>query len=125
LAKQDLIFQELSSRIINAAIKVHKTLGPGFLETIYERALCIELEKQGIAFESQKEVEISYEGVAVGTHRIDLIVEDKVIVELKAHKELEDIHFAQVRSYLKATGLRLGLVLNFGKATLKIKRVVN
>jgi GxxExxY protein len=124
-SKQELIFQELSSKIINAAIKVHTTLGPGLLESIYERALCKESEKQGIGFEPQKEVEIFYEGESVGTHRIDLIVEHKAIVELKAHKDLEEVHFAQVRSYLKASGLRLGLLLNFNKPTLEIKRVVN
>ena len=118
-------FEALSKKIIGAAIKVHKELGPGFLENIYEEALKVELERQGISFQSQKEVEIQYGGVPVGLHRLDLLVENKIIVELKAVKELSDIHFAQLRSYLKATGLKVGLLLNFAQPTLEIKRIVN
>ncbi len=95
------------------------------MESIYEGALCIELHKTGLNFEQQKEVKIYYEEQEVGTHRIDLIVRDTIIVELKAVKEFEDVHFAQLRSYLKATGLKIGLLLNFAKPTLKIKRIVN
>ena len=100
-------------------------MGPGFMESIYESALCIELQKRGIKFERQKEVKIYYEGQEAGIHRVDLAVEDKIIVELKAVKEFEDVHFAQLRSYLKATGIKIGLLLNFAKSTLKIKRIVN
>jgi len=118
-------FEELSRKIIGASIEVHTSLGPGFLENIYEAALKVELKKHCIQFESQKEIKIDYLGVIVGTHRLDLVVEDQIIVELKAVKELAEIHFAQLRSYLKATGLKVGLLLNFAKPTLEIKRIVN
>jgi GxxExxY protein len=115
----------LSNQIIGAAIKVHKELGPGFLESIYEEALKVELSKNELDFASQMEVQIEYLGVPVGLHRLDLLVQNEVIVELKAVKVLADIHFAQLRSYLKATGIKVGLLLNFSKPTLEVKRVVN
>jgi GxxExxY protein len=115
----------LSNQIIGAAIKVHKELGPGFLESIYEEALKVELSKNELDFASQMEVQIEYLGVPVGLHRLDLLVQNEVIVELKAVKELADIHFAQLRSYLKATGIKVGLLLNFSKPTLEVRRVVN
>ena len=118
-------FEELSKKVIGAAIAVHKELGPGFLESIYEEALKVELNNNGVSSFSQKEIRIEYSGVVVGIHRLDLVVEDQIIVELKAVKELADIHFAQVRSYLKATGLKIGLLLNFSKPTLEIRRIVN
>jgi GxxExxY protein len=99
-------------------------LGPGFLESIYEEALKVGLSKRRLFHESQKEVKIEYLDVEVGLHRLDLIVENKIIIELKAVKEFADIHFAQLRSYLKATGLKVGLLLNFAKPTLEIKRIV-
>ena len=111
-------FESLSKRIIGAAIKVHKELGPGYLENIYEAALKLEFAKNGLRFEYQKEIKIKYLGALVGTHRLDLLVEDEVIVELKAVKEFADIHFAQLRSYLRATGLKVGLLINFAKSTL-------
>ena len=115
----------MSNQIIGAAIKVHKELGPGFLESIYEEALKVELSKNELDFASQMEVQIEYLGVPVGLHRLDLLVQNEVIVELKAVKELADIHFAQLRSYLKATGMKVGLLLNFSKPTLEVRRVVN
>jgi len=99
-------------------------LGPGFLESIYESALKTALRHRGITYESQREVAVLFEGEEAGVHRLDLIVEGQVVVELKAIKALEDVHFAQVRSYLKATGLHVGLLLNFNAPTLIIKRVV-
>ena len=118
-------FEDLSRKIIGAAIEVHRELGPGFLENIYEEALKIELSEYEINYESQKNVEIKYLGVKIGFHRLDLLVENKIIVELKAIKQLADIHFAQLRSYLKATGLKVGLLFNFAKPTLEIRRVVS
>jgi GxxExxY protein len=123
--ERNIVFEELSSKILNLAIQVHKKLGPGFMESIYEGALCLELNKQGIMFEQQQEVKIYYEGQEIGVHRIDLIVGDEIIVELKTVKEFEDVHFAQLRYYLKATGLKIGLLINFAKPVLKIRRVVN
>jgi GxxExxY protein len=118
-------FEELSKKIIGAAIEVHRELGPGFLENIYEEVLKLELSEHRLHYDNQKEIKIKYLGVEIGTHRLDLLVENMIIVELKAVKEFSDIHFAQLRSYLKATGLKVGLLLNFAKPSLEIKRVVN
>ncbi len=123
--KEKHVFEKLSEVIIGAAIKVHKELGPGFLESIYEEALKVELSETNISFECQKEIKIEYHGKKVGTHRLDLVIEKKIIVELKAVKELTDAHIAQLISYLKATDLKVGLLLNFAKPILEIKRVVN
>jgi GxxExxY protein len=123
--KETRQFDELSKKIIGAAIEVHRELGPGFLESVYEEAFKVELSEHNLKVESQKEVTIKYLGVVVGLHRLDLVVEGKVIVEMKAAKELADVHLAQLRSYLKATGLRVGLLLNFAKPKLQIRRVVN
>lgn len=117
-------FDELSSRVIEAAIAVHTELGPGFLESIYETALKTALRHRGIEYEAQTTVTICFEGEEAGIQRLDLVVEGELVVELKAVKSLEDIHFAQVRSYLKATGLHVGLLLNFNATTLVIKRIV-
>jgi GxxExxY protein len=117
-------FDDLSGRVIEAAIAVHKELGPGFLEAIYESALKTALRHRGLCYEAQKEVTVIFEGEEAGAHRLDLVVERQVVVELKAVKALEDIHFAQVKSYLKATGLHVGLLLNFNAPTLVVKRIV-
>ena len=117
-------FEELSGRILAAAVEVHKALGPGFLESIYQKAMEVALQHRGIAFEHQKDIHVFFEGVDVGLHRLDLVAGDQIILELKAVKALEDIHFAQLRSYLKATGLRIGLLLNFNAPTVVCKRVV-
>ena len=118
-------FEELSKKIIGAAIEVHRELGPGFLESIYEEALKVEFMEQELHYDAQKEIQIKYLGIEVGLHRLDLLVENQIIIELKAVKELTDVHFSQLRSYLKATGLKVGLLFNFAKPTLEIKRVVN
>ena len=117
-------FEPLSGRIIEAAIEVHKALGPGFLESIYEKALGVALTHRGIRWTNQGEIVIVFEGEEVGLHRLDLIVDEQIIVELKAVKALEDIHYAQLKSYLRATGLHVGLLLNFNSPTLVVKRVV-
>jgi len=118
-------FEKLSNTVIGAAIDVHKELGPGFLESIYEEALKIQLAEHGIQFESQKEVTVKFHGMEVGKQRMDLVIENQIILELKAVKELLDIHMAQLRSYLKATGLKVGLLINFSKPKIEIKRIVN
>jgi GxxExxY protein len=115
--------KEITDQIIGAAIQVHKSLGPGFLESIYEAALAIEFDHLGIAYEVQKPVALEYRGKPVGEHRLDFLVERKVIVELKAIQAIADIHFAIVRSYLKATHLQSGLLLNFAVMPLAVKRV--
>jgi GxxExxY protein len=118
-------FEELSNTVIGAAINVHKELGPGFLEGIYEEALKIQLSEHGTQFESQKEITVKFHGKKIGKHRMDLVIENQIILELKAVKELLDIHMAQLRSYLKATGLKIGLLINFSKPKIEIKRIVN
>jgi GxxExxY protein len=105
-------FEALSGRILEAAVAVHKGLGPGFLESVYQRAVEVALRHRDVPFERQKEVRIWFEGEELGIHRLDLVVGAEIVVELKAVKALEDIHYAQVKSYLKATGLRVGLLLN-------------
>ena len=109
--------------IIGAAIEVHRELGPGFLESIYENALAIELRARQISFQRQLTVPVLYRGAEVGLHRLDLFVFDQVLVELKAIARIEDIHFVVARSYLRAIGTEHGLLLNFAKPTLEIKRV--
>lgn len=113
----------LTDRIIAAAIRVHRELGPGFLESIYEQALAIEFSEQGIAFERQKPVAVLYREHHVGEHRLDFLVANEVVLELKAIATLEDVHFAIVRSYLRATHLDTGLLMNFATPTLTIKRI--
>jgi GxxExxY protein len=115
--------KDLSGRVIEAAIKVHQILGPGFVESVYENALCPELERRGIRFERQQTVKILYEGAQVGEHRRDLLVENVLLVELKAVSELENIFFAIGRSYMKAVGVEDGLILNFATTPLTIRRV--
>ncbi|HEV2045259.1 MAG TPA: GxxExxY protein [Chthoniobacterales bacterium] len=114
--------RELTDRIIAAAIRVHRELGPGFLENIYEEALAVEFALSGIQFIRQKPIALFYKDHQIGEHRLDFLVEDKIIVELKAISALEDVHFAIGRSYLKATNLEDGLLLNFATAPLTIKR---
>jgi GxxExxY protein len=114
---------ELTDRIIAAGIHVHKGLGPGFLEIMYEEGLAIELRNAGISFERQKLLPIFYREHLIGEHRLDLVVERKVIVELKAISALGDIHYAIVRSYLKAADLADALLLNFASSHLTVKRV--
>jgi GxxExxY protein len=120
----EFIHAALSEQIIGCGIRVHKALGPGFLEKIYEEALCLELAKAGMKVERQKLVIVTYEGKPIGEHRLDLLVEGKVVIELKSCKAIEDIHLATARSYLKATLLEVALVMNFARPTLDIKRVV-
>jgi GxxExxY protein len=115
--------KELSGRVIEAAIRVHKTLGPGFLESVYESALCVELTAQRIAFERQKVVKLFNRDVVVGEHRLDIVVEDKLLDELKAVQAIEDIFFVIGRSQMKAAGLNDGLLLNFHAMPLTIRRI--
>lgn len=119
-----LELEELTERIIGAAIEVHRRLGPGFLESIYEQALEIELNKRGLRVERQVPVTIYYDDEPVGLHRLDMVVESVVVLELKAVKDLDPVFFATVRSYLKAMRLKHGLLLNFNHPTLQIKRVI-
>ncbi len=117
-------FDVLSQRVIGAALAVHCELGPGFLESTYEKALCVALRHRSIRFECQRNIDIVFERARVGTARIDLIVDRSLIVEIKAVDAFAPAHFAQLRSYLRATRLHTGLLLNFNKPTLEIRRIV-
>jgi GxxExxY protein len=114
----------LSHRIIGISIEVHKKLGPGFQEKIYEEALLREFEKSSIEFEKQKVVRVDYDGVGLGNQRIDLLINGEVILEIKACTKIIPIHRNQIISYLKTTNKKLGLILNFGRSRLEVKRVV-
>jgi GxxExxY protein len=119
---------QLTGEVIGGAIEVHKTLGPGLLESAYEECLCRELELRTIPFERQKELPIEYKGVKLDCgYRLDVVVADKLILELKACEKLEPIHEAQLLTYLKLTGIKLGLLINFHVPSLKdgIKRIAN
>ncbi len=116
---------DLSGRVIGCAFTVLNTLGVGFLEKVYENAMAQELGAAGLAFVQQCSVTVHYNGVSVGEYFADLLVEDALLVELKTVKALDDSHRMQCSNYLKATGLRLCLLLNFGKPRLEIKRVVH
>ena len=113
---------EITNQIIAAAIQVHRELGPGFLEATYEEALAVEFALSGVQFIRQHPVPLFYRDHQIGEHRLDFLVEGKIVVELKAISQLEDIHFAVGRSYLKATNLQDGLLFNFATAPLTIKR---
>jgi GxxExxY protein len=117
-------FEAISGKVIEAAIAVHKELGPGYVEPIYHRAMKVAMNHRQLPYESQREVHIIFEGEEVGKHRMDLIAGRELIVELKAVSELLDVHFAQVKSYLKATRLHAGLLMNFNATTLAVKRIV-
>lgn len=119
----ELGHRDLSSRVIEAAITVHKALGPGFLESVYENALCVELRRVGISFEQQKSFDVMYQGEVVGQHRLDLLVEGVMLVELKAVSALEDVFFAVARAQMRAADITDGLILNFATMPLTIKRV--
>ncbi|TSD64758.1 GxxExxY protein [Inquilinus sp. KBS0705] len=116
---------KITGKIIGCAIKVHSALGNGFQEVIYQRSLAIEMQKQGLGFARELEMTIFYDGVDVGTRRVDFLVEDKIMVELKAVVKLEDVHLAQGLNYLEAYKLATGLLINFGAKSLEFKRITN
>lgn len=117
--------EDLTHKIIGSAMKVHSTLGNGFQEVIYQRALAIEMEKQGLGFKREMEMSIFYDGIDIGTRRVDFFVEDFVMVELKALIKLEEVHLAQAMNYCQAYNLPIGLLINFGAKSLEFKRVYN
>lgn len=116
---------ELTYKVIGCAMKVHNTLGNGFQEVIYQRCLAIELTKAGVDFAREQEQTIFYEEINVGTRRADFIVENRLIVELKAVINLEDVHLAQAKNYTVAYDYKLGLLINFGSISLQYKLIFN
>ena len=116
----------VAHEVIACALVVHRELGPGYLESFYRKAMCLELRAHALTFDSEKAIEVQYRDEPIGTHRVDLIVQGLVVVELKAVEAIDPVHRKQVVSYLKATKLRLGLLINFDVELLKhgLKRVV-
>ncbi len=122
---EDYKYKDITGKIIGAAMQVHKTLGNGFQEVIYQRALEIEMAEQGISFNREFEMPIYYKNQQIGTRRVDFLVEDVISVELKALTRLDDVHFAQAINYLEAYNLEIGLLINFGENSLNFKRLTN
>ena len=120
----EIILKELSYKIIGAAMEVHKTLGPGFLESVYESALAIEMNLQGISFDQQKRLPISYKGQLIGDYIADFVIEEQIILELKSVSSINSSHAAQAHNYLAATGLNLAIIINFGSTSLQQKRII-
>lgn len=118
-------YEALTYKIIGAAMQVHRTMGNGFQEVIYQRCLSIEMQKQGLNFSREHEMKIYYDNIEVGTRRVDFFVENQVMIELKAIIKLEDVHLAQALNYLEAYNLPIGLLINFGARSLEYKRVFN
>lgn len=115
---------DITARIIACAQKVHKNLGNGFQEVIYQRALEIEFEKEKLRFTREKEMEIFYEGKLIGNRRVDFLVDDDIMVELKAITKLEDVNIAQLINYIEAYKVKIGLLINFGAKSLEVKRYI-
>jgi GxxExxY protein len=120
----NIIYRDLSHQIMAAVFEVHKVLGPGFLESIYEKALIKELESRGIKVETQKVIDLMYKDRKIGIHRLDLIVDSKVVIELKTVERFSVHHKAQLTSYLKASGYKLGILVNFSKSKVEYQRVL-
>ena len=125
MIKQEYKYSELTSKIIGCAMTVHNTLGNGFREVIYQRALEIEMSLAGLAFNREFEMPIFYREQQIGTRRVDFLVEGVISVELKATTKLEDVHLAQAINYLEAYNLEIGLLINFGETSLNFKRLTN
>lgn len=125
MIKEEYKYSELTGKIIGCSMEVHRHLGNGFQEAIYQRALALEFEMQGLGFAREFEMPIHYKGSHIGTRRVDFLVEEKISVELKAVIKLEDVHLAQAINYLEAYNLEVGLLLNFGSKSLEFKRVLN
>jgi GxxExxY protein len=125
MIKEEYKYSELTSKIIGCAMSVHKILGNGFQEVIYQRALEIEMALAGINFQREFEMPIYYKDVQIGTRRVDFLVEDVISVELKAITQFENTNFAQAINYLEAYNLEIGLLINFGETSLKFKRLTN
>ncbi len=122
--KAEYPLSDVTARIIEAAKEVYRVLGPGFREVIYQRALVLELPAHGLEFGREVWIDVYYKGKKIGRKRVDFII-DEVMVEIKAKSELEPVDFVQTLSYLKASGYKVGLLLNFGASKLEIKRLVN
>lgn len=124
MIKEQYKYSDVTSRIIGCAMEVHNNLGNGFQEVVYQRALSIEMKLQNILHEREKEMPLSYKGYNIGKRRVDFFVDKKIMVEIKAVKELDDVHLAQAINYLEAYNMDIGLLINFGSTKLQFKRVM-
>ncbi len=122
---QQYKYSDITSKIIGCAMVVHRALGNGFQEVIYQRALAIEFTKAGLIFQRELEMPIYYDGQNIGTRRVDFLVQEVISVELKALTKLEDVHLAQAINYLEAYNLEIGMLINFGAKSLEFKRIIN
>ena len=123
--EKELLYKDITGKVIGAALEVHRVLGPGFLEAVYEEAFCIELDRVGLKYKRQEELRIPYKDcILKQRYRADLIVEEKIIVDNKATKGIGEIDQAQLFNYLKATKLKVGLIINFGELRLRWKRII-
>ena len=125
MSPDKVIYKDLSYQVMQAVFEVHNALGPGFREDVYEEALAYELALRGIPFDRQKQVVVRYKGRSVGVHRLDLVVDGKIVLELKAVSALNDVFKQQTLSYLKASGLKLGILINFGTRRVDYTRIAN
>ncbi len=123
MIKEQYKHSEITEKIIGCAMKVHRTLGNGFQEVIYQRALAIEMRRQGLDFQRELEMPVMYDDEQIGTRRVDFFVENKIMVELKALTQLEKVHLAQALNYLEAYQIEIGLLINFGATSLQFKRL--
>ena len=120
----EIVEKELSYAVVNAAYEVHNLLGPGFLESIYEEGLAVELSARGHHVEKQVRISVDYKGQKIGEHVLDLVIDKRIILEIKAASDIAPIHKQQALSYLKATGYQIAMVINFGTASVQAARVV-
>ncbi len=118
-------YSDITGSVIGSAMNVHTEIGPGFPEVIYQRSLALELKDQGVNYKRESAIPLYYKGKPVGKRRVDFIVEDKILVELKAVSELNKTHYNQILNYLSAYKIEIGLLVNFGEASLKFKRFIN
>ena len=123
-AEGKVLYADLSYWVMAAVFEVHNLIGPGFTENVYEEALVVELEQQGIPFERQKMINVYYKDRIVGTYRVDIVIDRKIVLEIKAVSSLQDVFKQQVLAYLKASGLRLGILVNFGNKRVQSTRIV-
>ena len=123
--EKEILYKDLSYKIIGSAMEVHSTLGYGFLEKVYENAMMLLFRREGIQAKQQAPIKVYFEGEIVGDYFADILVEDKIILELKVLEKITDVHIAQALNYLKATGLELAIILNFGKRKLEYERLIN
>ena len=124
MIKKDYPESELTGKIIGCAMEVHNVLGSGFQEVVYQRALSVEMNLQSINFEREKEMPLQYKGHNIGTRRVDFFIEKKIMLEIKALSQIENVHLAQAINYLEAYGMEIGLLINFGNTNLQFKRVM-